>query len=252
MRRLARSVPGLWPEPGIACRMEYREHDDAVRVNAIEDSVWKSRHVGTPYFAVHAAEHFGDTFDRIERGVNRCKELLPQTSALILIPPKSPSQVPPHLAAVDDRHGHQRRRASAKRSPRDTTSSGLRSVSATRSSITARWASPRGTPAGSVARLSQISSTRRNRSSTGSFRISATSVSLMVYSLPPHLLERANVEAHGRTTWSAKLGALLSPLKREGDGFGRATVSREVMERGFDQVRHNQIELAARQGATGW
>ncbi|HJQ63372.1 MAG TPA: hypothetical protein VJ834_10940 [Burkholderiales bacterium] len=57
--------------------MKYREHDDALGIDAIEDGIRESRHVGTPYFAVHAAKHFGDPFDRVERGVNRRKELLP-------------------------------------------------------------------------------------------------------------------------------------------------------------------------------
>ncbi len=54
----------------------------------------------------------------------------------------------------------------------------IRSYSAKRSSITARWASPRGTDDGSATRLAQIISTRRRRSSAGSLRISAMSVSL--------------------------------------------------------------------------
>jgi hypothetical protein len=86
--------------------MEYREHDNALGVDAIEDGVWKSRHVGTPYFAVDAAKHLGNLFDRIERGVNRRKKLFPQAGALLFVPPVCPRQVPPYLAAVDDWKGH--------------------------------------------------------------------------------------------------------------------------------------------------
>ena len=77
MRRLAGSASWLRPELRITCRMKYREHDNALGIDAIENSVRKSRHVGTPYFAMDAAKHFGDPFDRIERGVNRRKEFLP-------------------------------------------------------------------------------------------------------------------------------------------------------------------------------
>jgi hypothetical protein len=57
--------------------MKYRKHENAPGIDTIENSVRKSRHVGTAYFASDAAKHVGDTFDRIERGVNRRKEFLP-------------------------------------------------------------------------------------------------------------------------------------------------------------------------------
>jgi hypothetical protein len=59
--------------------MEYREHDNALGVDAIEHGARKSRYVGTPYFAVDAAKHLGNLFDGIERGVNSRKEFFAQT-----------------------------------------------------------------------------------------------------------------------------------------------------------------------------
>jgi hypothetical protein len=57
--------------------VEYREHDNALGVDAIEDGVRKSRHVGTPYFAVDSAKHLGNLLDCTERRINRRKEFLP-------------------------------------------------------------------------------------------------------------------------------------------------------------------------------
>jgi hypothetical protein len=86
--------------------MEYREHDNALGVHAIEHGVRKSRYVGTPYFAMDPAKHPGNLFDSIERGVNSCKEFLAKAGALLFVPPICPSQVPPNLPAVHDWRCH--------------------------------------------------------------------------------------------------------------------------------------------------
>lgn len=66
------------PELRIARRVEDREHDNALGINSIKDGIRKARHVGTPYLAVNAAKHLGNSFDCVERGVNRRKEFLPK------------------------------------------------------------------------------------------------------------------------------------------------------------------------------
>ena len=137
MRSLADSVPRSWPERRIPRCVNDGEHKEMPRVNAKEHCIWKARHVGASNFPVNPAKCLGKPFDSIEGPTNLRKEFLPQAGALLLVPPICRSQIPPYRAAVYDRKRHQRRRASANTSSRDTTSSGLRSCSATRLSINA-------------------------------------------------------------------------------------------------------------------
>ena len=140
----------------------------------------KSGDEHTADIRVERSKHPGKLFDGIERGIHLDKKLFAQAAALLFIPLVGGSQVSSNAAAKDDGQRHQFRLASASTWSRLTTSSGLRICSASRSSSTARWASPIGIAGGSAERLVQSNSMRRNRSSTGNLRISATSVSLMI------------------------------------------------------------------------
>jgi len=180
----ARSPSRLRPEFWIACGMQDSKDDNALWFDTEKDGVRKLRKNGTPHFTVYTRKHFRIALDGIECGINGGQEAFAKTFALPFVIPESSRKIPPHLPTVDNWQRHQPRRASASTWSRETTSSGLRSCSAKHSSITNRWASPKGTEDGSAARLSQMISARRRRSSGESFRISATSVSLIMSSVP--------------------------------------------------------------------
>ena len=164
--------------------MQDREDYNAFGLDPEKDGVREFRKYRTSHFTMHTREHFRIALDGIESGINRGKKPFSQTVALSFVVTESASEVPSDFPTVYDRQAHQPLRASASTWSLETTSSGLRSCSARRSSITAQWASPKGTEDGSAARLSQMISARRKRSPGGRFKISATSASLMPISVP--------------------------------------------------------------------
>ncbi len=103
MRQLAGSTPRPWPERWISSRVEDREYENVLGIDAIEHGIRKARDVGTPDFPMNPAKCLGKPFDCIEARINRRDEFFPQAGALLFIPPICPSQIPPNLAAVHDR-----------------------------------------------------------------------------------------------------------------------------------------------------
>jgi hypothetical protein len=122
---LARRLATLGPEPGITRRVQYRENDHAPRPNAIEDAIGKARYERAPHLAVDLREHVRIALDRIENGVDCRKKALPQPFRLPFVLSKPCCKIPPDLPTVDNRQGHQRRRASASTWSFETTSSGF-------------------------------------------------------------------------------------------------------------------------------
>src|SRR5688572_27254773 len=163
--------------------MQQSENNHSLWLDQVEDSEWKPRDVCTANISMHGHKHFRAEFYDSQRIADRTEELVAKTRALVLIPVEASREIVLKKPVEYDRQTHRVRRTSAKTCSKVNTSFGFSWWSLSAASIADRWASLTGIPAGVSAKLSQINSTRRSLSSAGSFRISATSASLMADSL---------------------------------------------------------------------
>ena len=145
--------------------MHTRHHHDRFIIDAVEKLIRKPRKQHPPGFSMNHGISGGMRTDIVQRGSNSGQKLLTQASALLLVPQKCRLDIPSSGGANYGRHHGRRCRILPRTSSQGIPTGPSRSRSSSRRSNSSRWAPVSGNASGFAERLSQSSSSSRNRSS---------------------------------------------------------------------------------------
>ena len=86
--------------------MEDREHDYALGLDTVKDSIREARNEGAADVAVNTREHVRIALDRVKDRIRGREELFAKARSLALVVPESASEIPPNLRTVNNRKSH--------------------------------------------------------------------------------------------------------------------------------------------------
>ncbi len=149
--------------------MKNGEHDDALPMNSVEDSVREPACEHSTVLAMEFVIRFRIGANGFDGTVHLSKELLPETGTLLVVPPECRKGVGLSFGPDDELDAHPLRKIRARTSAQGDPADGSSSNASQRRSSSSRSLSESSSASGAAAMLSQMASTKRSRSGTGGF-----------------------------------------------------------------------------------